>query len=259
MHRTDTRDKSVFNLTYPQAVTLQFPADRPIRISVPKGTRWSMPLHWHFHGTGCISLKCIDGPLNIYYAWGPEGSCNQVCGPGSEKTFRPGDRMAFNCSRRDKNTRVSLFPLMVDLDADHSVWRNVCSATLDRDLFPGLSSTPYWLKALFAFLSLFPRAREALLSSDLWIQTQAIFYGHDFHTWHGFVPVTWPWIAQIGGGHAPRWAYELQLWSVLAISRVVMAASCWGGRLFCGIHGEYAAYTPARMGTEARRKETLEE
>jgi hypothetical protein len=72
--------------------------------------------------------------------------------------------------------------LAVDVETDHTLWRNVCSATLDRDLFPQLNSTPLWLKAMF---NLFPSWREALLSFVLQIQLRAIFYYHGVHICHG--------------------------------------------------------------------------
>ena len=159
-------------------------------------------------------------------------------------SFQPGQRMGFNCSRRDRHTRASLENLTVALDADPVLWRNVCSATLDRDLYPNLASTPYWLKALFAFLALLPRWRELFLSGILWVQIQAMFYAHDFHLYHGHVPLARPWTAQPIGGRAPMWAYRAQAWSMRAISRVVMAACYWGGWLFCGIRGAYEVYTP---------------
>lgn len=68
---------------------------------------------------------------------GPEGSCEYLGGPGTEMRFKPGQGMHFNCSRRDKTTRAHLETLIVSLDADPVLWRSVCSAILDRDLFPG--------------------------------------------------------------------------------------------------------------------------
>lgn len=124
------------------------------------------------------------------------------------------------------------------------LWRNVCGAILDRDRFQGLASTPYWLKALFGLLALLlPRLRERLLSGMLWVQIQAMFYAHDFHVFHGYVLVIRPWTAQPFGGHAPPWAYKAQLWSMQMVSWVVMVACYWGGRLFCGMSGEYDVYT----------------
>lgn len=58
-----------------------------------------MPLHWHPNGLGCISLKCPEGPLHIYYAQGPRGSCDHFLSPGGGMRFQPGQRMGFNCSR----------------------------------------------------------------------------------------------------------------------------------------------------------------
>ncbi|KAF2489112.1 hypothetical protein BU16DRAFT_173249 [Lophium mytilinum] len=80
----------------------------------------------------------------------------------------------------------------IDLVADHTIWRNICSAVLDGDIFPQLHSTPLWLKALFAILAVAPEWRNGLLGLMLWIQLQTIFYTHDFRVYHGYIPVIWP-------------------------------------------------------------------
>lgn len=143
-----------------------------------------MPLHWHFHGTGCIALTCIEGRLHIYYGQGPEGSCDLVTPPGSTFRFKPDQRVSFNCARRDGKSKSSLQPLIVELDASNDLWRNICSAILDRNLFPSLASIPHWLRALFALLTLLPRWRESLrLSHVPWARSGDVAMGRSDWRW----------------------------------------------------------------------------
>jgi hypothetical protein len=141
-------------------------------------------------------------------------------------------------------------PLTVDLlvAADsHVLWRNICSAVLDRDIFPQLAPTPAWLRALFAILEVVrPSSRDWLLGLMLRIQLQTIFFAHRFHVYHGYVPVTWPWMYQPFGGRPPTWAKRLQLNSMYLIVRAVMTVAYWAAVLFLGMKGEYVEYTPRR-------------
>lgn len=159
---------------------------------------------------------------------------------GLSKTFEPGLWVLWY--RPKLNAQISL---TVDLVADHTLWRNVCSATLDKAIFPDLASTPVWIKGLFALLAFIPSWREQLLNPMLWMQLQTIYFSHDFHVYHGRIPVTWPWLAQPFGGRAPAWAEHLQLQSLYIISRVVMTSAYWFGRLFLGMKEEYREYTPS--------------
>jgi hypothetical protein len=107
--------------------------------------------------------------------------------------------------------------------ASHALWRNVCSAILDRAVFPQLASTPLWLKVLFAMLAVVPSRRDRLLDVMLWIQLQVIFAAHDTHLYHGCVPVTWLWLMPFS--NVPDWARRWQVQSYYVIARVVMTVA----------------------------------
>lgn len=93
-----------------------------------------------------------------------------------------------------------------------------------------------------------PRLREALLSTVLRIQLQTILYAHDFREYHGYIPLTWPWIAQIAGGvRPPQWAQNLQTQTFYWIAGVVMATCYWLGRLVLGMKGRYPEYTVSQQ------------
>lgn len=148
-------------------------------------------------------------------------------------------------------------PLTVVLVAEHILWRNICSAILDRDVFPNLTSTPFWLKGLFALLAFVPSWKACMLNVMLWTQLQTIFYAHDFHLYHGHIPLGSLWMHQIWPSRPPRWAERSQLRTLYIISRVVMTSIYWIGRLFLGMRGEYVEYTP-RGEYRREKSETIE-
>ena len=132
----------------------------------------------------CESVSCLAGSLHVYIIQGISGGSDRI-GSKLSVRFAPGQRVAWDPARD-----AGKMPLTVDLVADHALWRNICSAVLDRDIFPRLASTPFWLKALFAILTIVPSWRTKPLSLILWIQLQTIFLAHNFHMYHGYVQVT---------------------------------------------------------------------
>jgi hypothetical protein len=135
--------------------------------------------------------------------------------------------------------------------ASHNLWRNISSAVLDRVIFPRLSSTPLWLRALFAILAIVPSWTNRLLNLMLWVQLQTIFFARDFYVYHGYVPVTWPWIAQPFDGRPPAWAKRLPVQSLYIIARTGMILADWAGTPFLGMRASMSSIHPGE-GTETR-------
>lgn len=257
MRRSDTRSLSTFELLLPRGVTFTFPPSEtttqnsPIRITLAPQGEWKMPLHWHPSETreedskhasksvnlGCDRVSCIEGHLHVSVAHGISGGYDKVGSAGMSVAFSPAQRIQWDRPQKAKGT-----PLCVDLVADEALWRNICSAILDRDLFPQLESTPWWLRSLFGILM--PAWRDWLLNAILQVQLQAIFFSHDFNVYHGYFPATWPWVRQPWGGRPPNWARSLQIGSMYLISTSVMGLAYWTGTLLMGIKGEYPEYTP---------------
>lgn len=266
MHRTDTTNFISFELSSLGVATFIFPSSSAecssasqIRIVIPPRSVWRMPPHWHPSESrtaasqpratlGCERITCVSGRLRVYVAQGLRGSYDKVGSEGMSVKFAPGQRVAWNRASNDDKTALE-----VDLVADPMLWRNYCSAVLDRDIFPRLSSTPWWVKALFAILTPVPRWREGLLSVMLWIQLQTIYTAHDFHVPYGYVPVTWPWIYQPFGGRAPGWARRLELRSLYLIAWVVMRTAYLIGTLLLGMKGEYSEYTPSEIPGDEKK------
>lgn len=163
---------------------------------------------------------------------------------GGSVAFKADQRMAFYAAEnRPKDPPDA--PLVVDLEVGHAVWRNICSAIIDRDTFAQLTSTPLWLKAVFGILTIIPYLKNALLGFMLWIQLRVIFSTHGIYISHGSIPFTLPWMLQPFGGKPPSWAIQWQLYSLYFIARVVMDPAYWIGITFLGMQGEYAEYTPS--------------
>lgn len=264
MHRTDTTDFATFTLPFPEAAIFDFtapPSSTPlnaIRITIPPGSTWRMPLHRHpseIHRTkataACHSVTSFSGPL--YICWGRGLFLgNLTGGTGVSKTFEPGLWVAWSRWEDKAST-----PLTAILIAEHVLWRNICSAIIDRDIFSTLTSTPFWLKGLFALLAFVPSWKARMLNVMLWTQLQTIFYAHDFHLYHGHIPLVSLWMCwQIWPDRPPRWVERLTLRSLQVTSRVVMTSAYWIG-LFLGMKGEYEEYTP--RGEHGREKnQTIE-
>lgn len=256
MHRTNTTNLKTITVPLPDAATFDFASPDAIHITIPPYSTWAMPLHWHPSErdtpaaaataattvpAACRSVTSLSGRLHVYVATSLWGSYDKLGSTGMSVKFKPGQRVAWN--RLKPHAAV---PLTVALEADHALWRNVSSAVIDAPIFPRLSSTPWWVKSLFAILTFLPSLRDRLLNLALWVQLQTIFFAHDFHVHHGYIPVTWPWIAQPFGGRPPAWAERLQVQSFYLIARVVMTWAYWFGILFLGMKGEYVEYTPSR-------------
>ncbi|KAJ3547920.1 hypothetical protein NM208_g1268 [Fusarium decemcellulare] len=245
MRRTNTTEMALFTLPPPDNATFEFnPASlsSPIRIVIQPQGKWRMPLHWHPHENNNTVLSCkrlvmLSGPLHVFTVKGTSGGCDTLASGPMEMEFELGQRVAWG---REKGIEERL---VVDLVADHTLWRNICSSVLDKDIFPQLTSTPFWLKAVFAILSYAPPLRRTLLNMMLWVQLQAIFFSHDFYIYYGRIPFTWLWICQPFGGDPPDRAKHLTLKSEYLISRLVMTTAYYAGLMFLGIKERYSEYT----------------
>lgn len=252
MRRTDTTKRQTFTLPFPAAATFDFntlPSHTPLRaiyVTIPPQSTWRMPYHRHPSEVlnsnttpACHSVTSLSGPLLIVWAAGIR-SANLSGHTGVSHIFEPGLWVGWS---RPSDRSSTL--LKVAFIAEHRLWRNICSATLDRDIYPQLSTTPFWVKGMFALLSFLPSWKSGMLDAMLWIQLQSIFHAHDFHLYHGHIPfIIWAMFPWIWPNRPAPWVQRLQLRSLCIISRLVMTSSYWVGRLLLGMRGEYAEYSP---------------
>ena len=182
----------------------------------------------------CRRVTVVKGRLSITCS----SQGNISGGTGLDVELTPDDRVAWKRRSGDNDL------LIVDLLADVILWRNICSATIDRDIFPNLASTPYWFKAFFTILAPISRYRVKLLDLIFYIQIQMIFYAHDFYVYHGTIQLHSLWLLPWIFRQAPPWVDRFELQISYIITRVVMATAYWVGKLFLGMKGEYSEYTP---------------
>lgn len=249
--RTNTTKQTVFHLSL-QKLTVEFPRANQVKITIPKDSGWRFPYHWHSSKThrGCHRVTCVKGHLQIYAATPFGGTAGTVCPAGSDFTLKHGDHHAWG----PYNTKEELVVL---LEIDNAVlYRNMCSAILDVDHFPYLSSTPLWIRLLHKSLYLSPNIQRWVLSVMLWVQLQMMCCTHDFWQSHGKINAPYLWeMLHPFELRPPDWTTRTMWWSQNAISKGVQHACYWIGRLLLGLKGEYPEYTLGHGSVQSMSKD----
>ncbi|SMR52622.1 unnamed protein product [Zymoseptoria tritici ST99CH_3D1] len=257
MKRTYTTTTDIFNLPAPNAATFDFSNPAHITIAIPTESQWFMPYHWHNSHLDGKRLRCIEGKLQLYVATiqadGRVADYSHFCG-SSWQIFDINQHVGWHRSKIASQRH----PLKVEYEADQALHRNLCSAILDRDIYPRLSSTPVWIKGLFATVACIPGVKNWLLDRALGVQLEMIYYRHDFHVRHGSIWFQLPWLL-LSWGHEepPLWTEKAYVWSLIVFSGVVMGTTYWFGRLVLGMKGEYAEYSP-RVARTAEEKAAVQ-
>jgi hypothetical protein len=238
-HRTDTRQQTIF---LHQGVTLDFAEPRNLKITLAAGTcRWFFPSHWHLLHQGCHAITNVKGRLLLSSSTPYGGSGSEKSGPGSRSAIRGGDVHSWSSYEPDQE-----FIALLESE-DEVLYRNAVSAILDADRFPFLSTTPLWFRILYYSLAFSPAAQRALNNKALWIQLQTMYCTHDMGVQYGSFPA--PFIYWITHPFRflekpPTWVFNVQWWSVFAITKTVQRSCYWFSRLFLGMEAEYVEYTP---------------
>lgn len=248
MRRTPTAQRTIFHLPPPNAVTFVFRARDAIEISIPDDSMWRMRSHWHYTQLDARYLQVVHGKLLV-----SSGSRDTIGGGFTQTMNEYSEPYKFELDERiqwepryqyAEHFKPIPQALTVRLIANEVLHRNSCSVVLDYKIFPELNSTPYWLKALFRLLAHFPSTEEMLLRRLLAMQRQLTLHAHDYHERHGHIP-----FSKMGvWWDTPRWAWRLELLSMLWISYAVGAACYWIGRLAFGMSALYPEYTAVEGG-----------
>lgn len=286
MQRSDTTQQLRFELPYPEAAVFDFSNPDGIRIDLPADTHWQVHRHWHYKTIDTRSITCIDGFVSAFVGKrdGIDGiyrSKHAFESPGSTIFMETDDSLSWMKGTIDLNERV---PLTVIIVANPTLHRNICSAILDKNLYPRLRSTPLWFKALWKLSS--GSRQQCLLDFILRLQLKMIYYEHDYHFSYGFIPFTWPY-GFPWGDNIPDRPKRMEHRSMLLISHVyepicksnqetwvvkfkggglqsrlspLVPSRCgmawkvqltsfldyWIGRLLFGMKGRYREYTSAK-------------
>ncbi|GIZ47528.1 hypothetical protein CKM354_001061700 [Cercospora kikuchii] len=254
MKRTITTDRTVFHLQTNGDVTFDFRGGPAIVIRVPGGTGWRMPFHWHYHRLDAREINCLSGRLHIHLQkYDQPGSEDDLGSTGFSKTFKLDDCASWGPGyNREDALDPANSTLEVVLVATPVLHRNLCSMSLDQDIFPSLDSTPLWLKMMFGFSAPLPTFRQYLLELSSHVQRQLTLYAHDYYEYHGIVRFTllWPWMLP---GRSPKLLRTLERRSMYWISIFVAWVCYWFGALACGMKPLYPEYTPVVVEDERKR------
>ena len=128
MSRTVTTQLTTFNLASPNQASLTFSSNpAAIKIIVPEGSQWCMPLHWHIDDTfSCTSVRCLSGHLRVYTA-NERTSGDFLTGPGGRAvTFKQGELVTWCSSRKLPDLRTCTEEWgVVFVVPDQNLYRNV--------------------------------------------------------------------------------------------------------------------------------------
>ncbi len=238
MDRTNTAALTALRLPRPACANFDFSRKHHTRICIPQGSSWHSETHWHDHRSSCDVLECTEGRLKVSYSFESYSGGSSALPQGTHHSFHEGERTTWSSERRHKD-------LVVILVANETFYRNMCSAILDANRFPVLSSTPLWLRVLFKLLTLWPSAYQWLLSGLLWVQLQAIKHAHGYYTLHGTIRLVklWQWTHPFDTVLPPKWLTKLQWQSQCILSKVTESACFWIGKCL-GMRGQYPEDTP---------------
>lgn len=113
------------------------------------------------------------------------------------------------------------------------LWRNVISATLDKDLWPELSSTPVairlWMKGLKAIPFIGHRLWKSTVEPVLKAQLLMIFERHKYMAWCGHVPITDWWPTPLFE-REPQWIQNVEWENVELCNKI----ATWAARVLSG-------------------------
>lgn len=166
--RSDRTSQNSFELQHP-SVLYDFLDASHVKLTIPKDSGWTFRRHWHTSDSAsCVQVTSLGGRLKVHIARPPLRNTGSFdLPPGDSFKFTPGDHHYFGPSRQDEGLVVIL-----ELKASEVVlFRNTCSATLDAQLYPFLTSTPSWIRLFFWMLRVSPKARQHIIAILLWVHT----------------------------------------------------------------------------------------
>lgn len=243
MERTDTTAFTTFTLPAPSSATFDFSTPNNILITIPKTSTWRVPSHWHSPDhENCQLLLVESGRLKVNYHKQPRTGGTFL--GASKYKFKPGYWTGWSPRESGSRKEETVVTLVVD---DEGLERNVCSAILDADIFPYLTTTPFWLRGAFSLLGrLLPAARRWLLRKMCYIQLQAIYREHGYWEYHGGINALtwWQWLHPFDIGDHPAWTVKLQYRSQKIFSRAVQGFYYRVGTWLLGMRGDYPEYNP---------------
>ncbi len=139
--RPDRTSQDSFELVN-DAVTFRFLDTTHFHITIAANDVWRIPPHWHAESSSssCNKVTCLKGTLFVNEASPPLSfSGSMYIPPGESYQLRLGEHHEFGSLRDEGELQF----LTETTKLQTALWRNICGVTLDAQLYPRLSSTPY--------------------------------------------------------------------------------------------------------------------
>jgi hypothetical protein len=135
--------------------------------------------------------------------------------------------------------------VIVRREGYEELWRNVVSATLDKELWPELSSTPIlvraWMKVVKAIPFVGHRLWKSIIELVLKAQMLMMFEQHKYVVWCGHIPLTDWWPTPLWE-REPQWVQTAEWDSADFCNKIATSAARAIGRTVLGLSDSYLEY-----------------
>lgn len=243
--RTGTSRQRLFSFSRPHPVSFDFAARVPdIEIRIPPYSSWCSEAISHNTTGACVRLQVVSGSWFLLSQPGGAVSCSK------DYVAQQRPRSFMTWQKIGQNEQAAC----LRLTADTGFYHTICSAVQDAKIYFSLSATPFWLRAIFYGTYAVPfgfRIRERMIQDALWFQLRVIYAANDSWTHEGELRLDLLW------GWPPEWAERWQFESQFVISRIVVKAASWIGRVTLGMKDTYLEYERIPIDGEVVRMPEL--
>jgi hypothetical protein len=225
-----------------------------VKITVPTTSTWVMQIHWHNSSDHVETIEHTAGAhWSLTQAIAVYGSSATKGASHSVREIKPGVRVSWQVDSHwyeYHDPPVTGWPdleVSVRGDGYEELWRNIVSATLDKDLWPELASTPVVTRMLMKGIKAIPlfghRLWKIVVDHVLKVQLLMIFGRYEYVIWCGYIPLTdwWP-TPVLSDELAPEWVQKLEWRSAELFNKTATWAARMLGKTVLGLKDGYHEY-----------------
>lgn len=269
MSRTRTGNQQIFNLQHPHPVAFDFSDSSStgrLLITIPGDSAWTCQMHWHYTVEACEDIWQISGQTQSQHGsimgWGSGtgfiGGPNHVL-PVAPLMYVSWKRNLHNAATAHQ-AAVVYYKFVSPKNFD--MYRQICSANQDAELYFSLRTTPFWLRATFTFWNYIPvlgkAVTELLIAWCLWVQLRVIYAKNDYWTYEGRIPYTTPWhLRHLFDAKPPSELLKKEKRSMVMISGCVKDSCHWIGTRMLGMKDEYDEYRSEEDGGKNEKEDLI--